>query len=235
MTSTRLRLIVWNAAEAAEKATLLRKAGYRVNREPIKDYRSLRPIRENPPAAVLIDLSRAPSRGRHVAICLSKIPVIFLNGTPTNYPNPTCTTWDKILQTLRNIPPPSGIPQSVLSADTGAPLLKKLAIKSGMTVNLLGAPPDFEDTLGDLPEAVTLRHNSTAKSDLTLWFVLSQPELDRELTLLAVRRLWIIWPKKITGFNQNSIRHSAMAAGYVDYKIASIDQTWSGMLFTKRK
>jgi hypothetical protein len=234
MAAARLRLIVWNAAEAAQKAAILRAAGYQVDHEVPADYRSQKPIRDNPPAAVLIDLSRAPAKGRDVALSLRKIPIVFLNGTPTKYPNPTCATWDTILDALKNLPPPPRAPKSALDAYAGVPLLKKLAIKPGMTVNLLGAPPGFEDTLGDLPESVKLRHDTTAKSDLTLWFVRSQSELDRELTFLAVQRLWIIWRKKSPGITQRTIRESARAAGYVDYKIASIDQTWSGMLFALR-
>jgi hypothetical protein len=231
---TSLRLIVWNAEEAALRAQLLRASGYEVDHEVPTDYKSLRSIRENPPAAVIIDLSRAPSKGRDVALSLHNIPIVFVGGTPTNYPQPVCATWDNLPQVLATLPAPMRKAGSALAAYAGTPLLKKLGIKSGMTVNLQGAPPAFEDTLGDLPEGVELRRDSRAKSDLTLWFIRSQSELDRELPFLAAARLWIVWPKGSPGLTQLTIRKSARSAGYTDYKIASIDRTWSGMLFTSR-
>jgi hypothetical protein len=36
-------------------------------------------------------------------------------------------------------------------------------------------------------------------------------------------------------FNENDVRRSALAAGFVDYKICSVDAEWSGMKFAHRK
>jgi hypothetical protein len=50
--------------------------------------------------------------------------------------------------------------------------------------------------------------------------------------------LWIIWPKntiKSSGLSQAIVRKTAMDAGLVDYKIASINATWSGLRFTQKK
>ena len=38
-----------------------------------------------------------------------------------------------------------------------------------------------------------------------------------------------------SGLTQAAVRSAGLAAGLVDYKIASIDATWSGLLFTRRK
>jgi hypothetical protein len=50
--------------------------------------------------------------------------------------------------------------------------------------------------------------------------------------------LWIAWPKKASSVNsdltQTYVRKTGLAAGLVDYKICSIDATWSGLLFTRR-
>jgi hypothetical protein len=52
-------------------------------------------------------------------------------------------------------------------------------------------------------------------------------------------RLWICWPKKssgtVTDVTQNVVRALGLDAGLVDFKICSIDATWSGLCFTKRK
>ena len=55
----RLRLIHWNATEALERAAQLRTLGYEVDAEPF-DGAGLRRLRDNPPDAVVIDLSRRP-------------------------------------------------------------------------------------------------------------------------------------------------------------------------------
>ncbi len=50
---------------------------------------------------------------------------------------------------------------------------------------------------------------------------------------------WIVYPKR-TGsthrdFNENDVRRSALAAGFVNYKICSVDAVWSAMKFARRK
>ena len=79
-----MRLIHWNEAEAKEKADRLRSAGYVVEYD--KFTPSLLRERENPPGAVIIDLSRLPSQGRDVAMALRSykttrtIPLVFVDG-----------------------------------------------------------------------------------------------------------------------------------------------------------
>ena len=52
-------------------------------------------------------------------------------------------------------------------------------------------------------------------------------------------RLWIIWPKKTSAIasdlTQNQVRQFGLARQWVDYKIAAIDPTWSGLAFARRK
>ena len=51
--------------------------------------------------------------------------------------------------------------------------------------------------------------------------------------------LWIAWPKRSSGIvsdlTQAIVRKIAEAHGLVDYKIASIDETWAGLRFTRLK
>ncbi len=51
--------------------------------------------------------------------------------------------------------------------------------------------------------------------------------------------LWIIWPKKASGvvsdLSQTVVRETGLAAGLVDFKVAAIDATWSGLRFSQRK
>ena len=60
---------------------------------------------------------------------------------------------------------------------SGTPLPKKLGIKPGTTVLLVGAPRGWEPTLGELPEDVHVKRGSIAKADMILWFASSAKEL----------------------------------------------------------
>jgi hypothetical protein len=72
---------------------------------------------------------------------------------------------------------------------------------------------------------------------------LFQAGLPAMRTRAAKSRLWIIYPKlqaktkKKTegGLTQTFIRTSALAIGLVDYKICSVNETWTGLLFTRKK
>jgi DNA-binding response OmpR family regulator len=64
---THVRLVHWNASEAKHKALILESAGYEVDYEPSAPQ-MLKKMRNNPPAVVIIDLSRLPSQGRDIAI-----------------------------------------------------------------------------------------------------------------------------------------------------------------------
>jgi len=132
-------------------------------------------------------------------------------------------------------------PASNLAGYSGTPLPKKLMIKEGATVALVGAPEDFEATLGELPPGVVLRRNRRGKPDTAIWFVRSLADLKREIGRmgrLAPRGLWIAWPKKASGVETDvgeaAVRSTGLAAGLVDHKICAIDATWSGLRFVER-
>jgi hypothetical protein len=127
---------------------------------------------------------------------------------------------------------------------SGTPLAKKLGIRPGSRVALLGAPLGFETTLEGLPDGVQFQKRATGRPDLILLFVRNYAELDRTLPrtqrALGERAgVWIVWPKKTAASNsdltQKTVRATGLAAGLVDYKICAIDATWSGLLFSRRR
>ena len=93
-----------------------------------------------------------------------------------------------------------GNPRTSEDSQAGTPLAKKLGITSGATVRLIGAPRDFESTLGALPEAVTLRRRGEGPRDLAIWFTRRLRELEHGIERMAGRvttdQLWIVWAKK---------------------------------------
>jgi hypothetical protein len=130
-----------------------------------------------------------------------------------------------------------------MDAYAGTPLPKKLGIKARSVVALVGAPDGFEETLGELPEGVVLRRQLRGHPDVTLWFTRSWKDLDQGIERMGAFAegggLWIVWPKKSSGVttnvSQGVVREVGLAAGLVDYKVCSIDETWSGLRFTRRK
>src|SRR3569833_554512 len=82
----RVRLLHWNAKEAAAIVGALQQAGFDVEYDERVDSSNMREWRVNPPSVYLIDLSRMPSRGREVAIALRQspktchVPLVFCEG-----------------------------------------------------------------------------------------------------------------------------------------------------------
>lgn len=255
----KIRLIHWNAAEAAERAARLPAEEFHVNHAQL-DTASLRDLRSNPPDALVIDLGRLPSHGRDVGVTMRQtrttrgIPLVFVDGDPAKVPrvrrllpDAVYTNWPDIQRALRQAiaSPPSKpvVPESGLAGYSGTPLPRKLGIKAGYAVATPGAPSDFQVTLGALPDDVVLRRRVQGRCDLIVWFVGSRRELRRRIQRYGARAgpggLWICWPKKASGvqsdLSERVVRETGLSSGLVDYKIAAIDQTWSGLRFTRRK
>ncbi|MDA2937482.1 hypothetical protein MYX75_04365 [Acidobacteria bacterium AH-259-A15] len=255
----RVRLIHWNAAEAEERAGRLRAAGYHVDYE-VLDAAGLRALRECPPAALVIDLARLPSQGRDVALAIRKykatrhVPLVLVDGDPEKVarikeilPDAVYTTWSGIRSSLKRAiaHPPTNpvVPRSIFDAYADTPLPKKLGIKANSVVALVGAPPGFQKTLGDLPDAVAMRTGARGRCDLAIWFAKSGKDLERRIERMGAFAgkdgLWIVWPKKAsriaTDLSQAIVRQAGLAAGLVDYKVCAIDATWTGLRFTRRK
>jgi DNA-binding response OmpR family regulator len=86
MTKGRIFLVHWNKAEAEEYAETLRRWGWDVDFEYEDGARGGTAIKLNPPAAVVIYLTRLPSHGHATAEYLAEakstrsIPLIFVGG-----------------------------------------------------------------------------------------------------------------------------------------------------------
>jgi hypothetical protein len=256
----RVQLILWNAAEAEERAVRLRALGYDVACPVPKGPDFFRQLGQDLPVAVVIDLSRLPSQGRDAALTLRKqastrrIPLVLVGGEPEKVarirdllPDATYTTWEEIggtlAQALAQPPTDPVVPGSVFEPYAGRPLAAKLGIRAGLAVELVDVPSGFREILGDLPEGAQVREGTGETGDLILWFTRSRADLERGIEGMAARlgqrKLWIAWPKKSSGLtsdlSERDVRETGVAAGLVDYKIVSIDATWSGLLFVWKK
>lgn len=258
MKKKRVRLIHWKPTEALEKVKNLCSAGYDVSHEAFGPS-SFQEMRENPPDAVVIDLSRIPSQGRDVGLGIRKykdtrhVPLVFVEGDPDKVrgiqkllPDAVYTIWDRILeeidQAIAHPPKSPVVPASSMAGYEGAPLHKKLGIKPHATVYLFDAPEGFEKSIPDLPEGVSFEREIPKQNDLAIWFIQSQKDLDKHINKVKAKvgkgGLWIAWPKKASGIasdlSQTVVRKKGLSSGLVDYKVCSIDKTWSGLKFALR-
>jgi hypothetical protein len=258
MKMKRIRLIHWDVDRAGVCAKRIRDAGHKVDSRQLAGPAGLREMRDDPPDAVVIDLSRIPSQGRDLGAALRgykstrHVPLVFVDGEPAKVasvkkllPDATYTSWGRIASALKKAlsrPPVEPVAPGAMAGYSGTPLLKKLGVKAGSTVALVGAPPSFEATLGPLPQDVTLRRHNRGRRQLTLWFVRSRKDLKRRIRSMTAHAekggLWIVWPKKSSGMasdlSQKDVRAVGLASGLVDFKISAIDETWSGLRFTRR-
>jgi CheY-like chemotaxis protein len=255
----RVVLVHWNAAEAAERVKRLRDEG--IEAEPLEaaSPAGLRALAARPPDAIAIDLARLPSHGREIGVALRQrkgtrgVPLVFIEGDPEKtarvralLPDAAFTSWSGAAGALRHAmdhPPAEPIVPGVFAGYSGTPLLKKLRIGSGTAVALLDPPEGFERVLGPLPEGARLVKTAGGAA-VVLLFVRSGRALERRLpafarTMPEGQTLWVVWPKKASGLASDigeiEVRRTGLAAGIVDYKICSIDETWSGLAFAVRR
>ncbi len=256
----RVRLVHWRPEEARARVEQLSAAGYDVVFEPMEPN-TLRGLAQDPPDAFVIDLTRLPSHGRDVGLYVRerkatrRVPIVFVGGAPDKVarakerlPDAAYADWDDaasaIEHAIANPPDDPVVPESTLAGYSGTPLPKKLGIKPGAAVALVDAPPDFDQTLGTLPEAVELRRGVDGSPDVIILFTKARADLEAAVPTMRDSmpdggRLWLAWPKKasgvVTDVSEPVVREVGLSAGLVDYKICAIDSTWSGLLFARRK
>ena len=68
---------------------------------------------------------------------------------------------------------------------SGTPLVKKLGIKAGFRVALVGAPPGFREELVDLPKEVSFVTSIQEQLDFVLFFATTGSELTGNFSRLA--------------------------------------------------
>jgi hypothetical protein len=126
---------------------------------------------------------------------------------------------------------------------SGTPLARKLGIKAGHRVGLIGAPSGFESTLEPLPDAVRVGPLGRGRHDVIVFFTRRRSALERRLPGLRQRLapaggLWVAWPKKSSGVATDlafdAVQRAGLAIGLVDNKVCAVDEIWSGLRFVVR-
>jgi hypothetical protein len=125
-------LIHWDIPEAEARAARLESLGYAATFYNRAGPGLLRALRDDPPSAVLIDLSRLPAQGRDVALELRAspatrgLPLVFVDGLPEkvllvrqSLPDATYSTWTHVGEDL-----PRAISRAAREAAARAALAK---------------------------------------------------------------------------------------------------------------
>jgi CheY-like chemotaxis protein len=212
----------------------------------------LKSLAADPPDAVVIDLDRRPSEGLVIGIHLRRQPAtrntpqVFAGGEPEKVDRVRAilhdarfSDWDgigAILRTAIERPPSDPVVPDAMAPYAAASLEQKLGLTGSARVRLIGAPDEFADQ-------IETARQTDGDAELVILFVRTPSELEAELatamdSVAEDGSLWVAWPKGGKGargdVTQLLVRERAMAAGWVDYKIASLDDTWSALRFRRR-
>jgi len=124
---------------------------------------------------------------------------------------------------------------------SSTPLPRKLGIREGSRVLLVGAPSGF--SLGPVPSGTSFARSARGPLDVVLLFTRTLADLRRRFPS-AVRaldpagRLWVAWPKKgakmDTDLYFEVVQRTGLDAGLVDNKSGSIDEVYQGLQFVVR-
>jgi hypothetical protein len=123
------------------------------------------------------------------------------------------------------------------------PLSKKLGMRAGAQVALVGSPRGFREALAPLPGDIRIHSRPRGELDLIVFFTTQRSELLRRFpdlirTLTPAGGLWVAWPKKASAIENDlsfeAVQRIGLDAGLVDNKSCSIDEDWQALRFVYR-
>jgi Protein of unknown function (DUF3052) len=129
---------------------------------------------------------------------------------------------------------------------SGTPLPRKLGIKPGDAVAILGGPELVAAEVAGVPGLPPVRRDLAGDDpvDVIVVFVTRRADLAGQLARLRARMtpaagLWVAFPKRSSGVSTDMtdhvVREIALPAGLVDNKVCAIDQTWTGVRLVIRR
>jgi hypothetical protein len=118
-------------------------------------------------------------------------------------------------------------------------LIQKLGYMPNQTVCLLHAPSSIKKYL----QAINTQLVEYLPADWLQAFCLTEAEFTETLRSIDLPKvavgLWFCWPKKSSGqqtdLHEQNFRDVLLLLGWVDTKVCSIDATWSGLKFVRRR
>jgi hypothetical protein len=125
---------------------------------------------------------------------------------------------------------------------SGTPLARKLQVRPGDVVALVGAPRAW--AIPDLPDGARIRRSLGTGAEVVIAFIRRAADLqgvvDDVSPLLGPEdSLWLVWPRRAAGHDsdvtENLLREVVLPTGLVDVKVAAVGEDWSGLRFVWRK
>jgi hypothetical protein len=126
---------------------------------------------------------------------------------------------------------------------SGTPLARKLGIREGDRVAIVGDPGHAGTLLADLPAGAELGAG-LEPAEVVVYFTTSRTALERAAAELGRAifpsgSCWVAWPKRAsrvpTDVTEDVVREVALPLGLVDTKVCAIDETWSGLRLVWRR
>ncbi len=119
------------------------------------------------------------------------------------------------------------------------PLIKKLGFMPGDSVYVEDTPDWYSDFAArsglELTPGLPATHAHLffdSQAQLNEW-------LDATDLTKIEKSLWVSWPKKASGvrsdLTEQTFRDHILPLGWVDTKVAAVDDTWSGLKFLRRR
>ena len=124
------------------------------------------------------------------------------------------------------------------------PLAKKLGLKEGSSLVLVGAPDNYAVLIGPVPNNVKIAARVSKTTDIVHVFSTRRIEIGNFLAacrskLKSSATVWVSWPKKSskvpTDITEDVIRELALPLGFVDVKVCAVTEVWSGLKLVVRK
>jgi hypothetical protein len=118
------------------------------------------------------------------------------------------------------------------------PLYKKLGLKVGFRLLIIGNPQPYKAFIGAIDADLLYQEHDGLNLDFVHLFTNSVTELTNLLPGLKTQikkdgMIWVSWYKKSarkeTELNEHIIRETALSTGLVDVKVCAVDETWSGL------
>ncbi len=252
----RVGLVHWKVEEARPLIELLERAGYEVHYGNAQRPIRVSELKKLDAHAAVVDLSRLPSQGKYWAAelrqtSLKQLPIVFVDcaaervdAVRAAIPDAEYVVRKDLLAALKRAKAVANPvqPERLMASSRSAAL--KMGVKPGSRVGVYDAPRGYAKVLGALPEGAVLDEAPEEIAPVTVWFV-TDPDTYlarlREMKKVAAKsKLWVVYPKQQkgkagVGITQFTVREAAIKVGLVDYKVCSVDETWTGFAFAVKK
>ena len=119
-------------------------------------------------------------------------------------------------------------------------IVKKLGLKPGMRVLVLGAPSGYMDSLAPLPDGVAVSESQGSAHEFVQFFATKKSEITKSAKKLLQSAapgalVWVTYPKKASTVDSDLSREEVWAAmegtGWRPVTQIAIDDVWSALRF----